>query len=58
MRRSGSVPMTPAMHGHVAHDRQHLALAHLLHDGIGVAVGQHAGEAAVAGHADSGRSCR
>ena len=39
-------------HRRVAHDRQHLA-RHVDDDGVGVAVGQEAGEAAAAGHAEA-----
>ena len=41
----------PGDHRHVLDDWQHLALAHILDDLIGIAKGEHPGETAVAGHA-------
>jgi hypothetical protein len=55
--RNGSVPQTPARTGRVLDDRQDLA-GHVHDDGVGIAVGHHAGEGAAAGHAESDRSCR
>ena len=52
--RNGSVPHTPARTGVLRDDRNHLA-GHVEHDGVGVAVGHHAGERAAAGHAEPAR---
>ena len=57
MMRNGSVPQTPARTGVSLDDRQHFP-GHVHDDGVGVAVGQQAGEAAAARPSGSGRSCR
>ena len=52
MSRSGSTPLTPAITGVVAHLRQHLALGGPEDQLVGVEDRQHAGQRAVALHAE------